>query len=360
MTKKSIIPFGPNHPVLPEPIHIDLEVQDEIVVGAKANFGFVHRGLEALCTERDYQDYVAIAERTCGICSFMHGMGYCDSVENMMQLEIPERANYLRCIWAELSRIHSHLLWLGLLADAFGFESLHNHSWRLRDKVLDIFQMTTGGRIIFSVCKIGGVKRDMSSEQLRFIEKTLAELKVDMKGIQAVFLQDRLVRTRLDGQAHMSKEMAIDFGTVGPFMRASGVNWDMRQTGYAIYDQLDFEPVVRTGGDSYARVDCRIEEISQSCDLISQMIRQMPEGDIDLKQIKGNPKGEWMTRFEQPRGEAIYYTMGVGKKNLARMRIRTPTIANLPAICECLKGTPAADVMVAILTIDPCISCVDR
>ena len=146
MAKQSIVPFGPQHPVLPEPIHLDLVLEDEVVVKAVPSIGFVHRGLEKLVETKDYKEYVYIAERVCGICSFGHGMGYCQCIEKIMNVEVPRRAEYLRTIWMEMSRVHSHLLWLGLLADAMGFESLFMQCWRLREKILDMFDATTGGQ----------------------------------------------------------------------------------------------------------------------------------------------------------------------------------------------------------------------
>ena len=135
--KISIVPFGPQHPVLPEPIHLDLVLQDEKVIDALPSIGFVHRGLEKLVEKRDFQEFVLIAERTCGICSFGHGLGYVEAIENIMDLQVPERAKFLRTMWAELARMHNHLMWLGLLGDAFGFESLFMETWRLRERVLD-------------------------------------------------------------------------------------------------------------------------------------------------------------------------------------------------------------------------------
>ena len=138
MANRSVVPFGPQHPVLPEPIHLDLVLEDEKVVEAIPSIGFVHRGLESLVKNKDFNDMVYVAERICGICSFGHGMGYCDAVEHIMDIEIPDRAKYLRTILFEISRIHSHLLWLGLMADAFGFESLFMESWKIREKILDM------------------------------------------------------------------------------------------------------------------------------------------------------------------------------------------------------------------------------
>jgi ech hydrogenase subunit E len=166
MGKRTIIPFGPQHPVLPEPIHLDLVLVDETVESAIPRIGYIHRGLEKLVEKKDFQQYTYVAERICGICSFMHGMSYCMAIEEIMEVKVPERAEFLRTIWAELSRLHSHLLWLGLLADAFGFESLFMQSWKMREQILDIFEETTGGRVIFSVCDIGGVRKDIDADTL--------------------------------------------------------------------------------------------------------------------------------------------------------------------------------------------------
>ena len=180
MAKRSIVPFGPQHPVLPEPVHLDLVLEDETVVGAIPSIGFIHRGLEKLVEKRDFKQYVYIAERVCGICSCGHGMGYCESVEHVMGIEVPKRAKYLRTIWMEMSRVHSHLLWLGLLADAMGFESLFMESWKLREKILDMFDATTGGRVIFSVNCVGGVLKDMDSAMLAAIARTVDDMEAEM------------------------------------------------------------------------------------------------------------------------------------------------------------------------------------
>ncbi len=359
MGKRTIIPFGPQHPVLPEPIHLDLVMEDEVVVEAIPSIGFIHRGLEKLVEIKEFTEYVYVAERICGICSFMHGMGYCQSVERGMELAIPRRAEYLRTIWAELSRIHSHLLWLGLLADAFGFESLFMHSWRLREKILDIFEATTGGRVIFSVCKIGGVRRDVSNETLQSILKTLLDMEAEVKELTDVFINDYTVKNRSVGVGVMTKQEAHDLGAVGPMGRASGLIQDMRLLGYAAYNDLDFAPIVETTGDSYARTVVRIREIFQSVDLIKQAIAKIPDGEVAVP-VKDVPRAENFERLEQPRGEVIYYTKGIGTKFLERVRVRTPTFANIPPLLHCLKGCDLADVPVIILTIDPCISCTER
>lgn len=360
MGKRSIIPFGPQHPVLPEPIHLDLVLEDETVIEAIPSIGFIHRGLEKLVEKKDYVEYVYVAERICGICSFMHGMGYCMAVEEMMQIKPPDKAEFLRTFWAELSRMHSHLMWMGLLADAIGFESLFMHCWRLREEILDIFDMTTGGRVIFSVCKIGGVRKDIDAEKLKKIEDILNRIEDSIKEITNVFTRDQSVSHRLSGLGILSKQDAFDLGTVGPMARASGIKTDMRELGYAAYGHINFEIATEKEGDCLARVKVRIREVFESVGIIKQCIALMPKETIIDVPVKGNPDGEFFARLEQPRGEVLYYLKGNGTKFLDRMRVRTPTFANIPALLHTLKGVELADVPVLVLTIDPCISCTER
>ncbi len=359
MAKKSVVPFGPQHPVLPEPIHLDLVMEDEEILEAIPSIGYVHRGLESLVEKKDFKEMVYVTERVCGICSFMHGMGYCNALENIMEVEVPERGKYLRTIWCEMSRLHSHLLWLGLLADAFGFEALFMQTWRIREKILDMFEISTGGRVIFSVNTIGGVLKDMPEDMLRSFEATLDGMAAELKESTDVFLNDYSVKSRLCEIGILSKEDALRLGAVGPMMRASGIEIDMRKTGYGAYSDLDFKIITSNECDSYARCKVRIGEIFQSVAIIKQAIAKIPNGDISVP-VKGNPNGEYFMRVEQPRGEAFYYVKANGTKFLDRMRVRTPTFANLPAMLETLKGAQYADVPILILTIDPCISCTER
>jgi ech hydrogenase subunit E len=359
MTKRTIIPFGPQHPVLPEPIHLDLVLEDEKIVEAIPSIGFVHRGLEKLVEKKDYVDYVYVAERICGICSFIHGLTYCIAIEEIMKIDVPIRAQYLRVIWSELSRLHSHLLWLGLMADSFGFESLFMQCWRIREEILDIVEKTTGGRVIFGSAKVGGVRRDIDRSTLEGIVKKMKAVSADIRKMASVFLNDSSVRHRLQGIGVLSKEQAWQLGAVGPTLRASGVAQDMRKLGYAAYKEIEFEPIVESAGDSFARCVVRINELYQSVDMIEQAVAKIPDGPIDIK-VTGTPNGEFFARTEQPRGEVIYYAKADGAKFLQRLRVRTPTFANLPAIVKVLAGHELADVPVLILTIDPCISCTER
>ena len=359
MPKQTVIPFGPQHPVLPEPIHLDLVLEDEKVVDVLPSIGYVHRGLEKLVEKREFPEYVYVAERICGICSFIHGLAYVQGVEAIMNIEVPDRAEYLRTIWSEYSRLHSHLLWLGLFADGMGFESLFMNSWRLREKILDVLEGTTGGRVIQGTCKVGGVRRDIAGETLDRMIKDLEEMQGELKDVTNVFLKDSAVKHRLKNVGILTKKEAYELGAVGPTARGSGVDIDLRKTGYAAYGKLNFEPVVEAGGDCYSRCSVRVKELFTSIDIIKQAAKKIPDGPIETK-ITGNPDGEYFSRVEQPRGELVHYVKGNGTRHLARSRVRTPTFTNVPPLVKMLKGCELADVPMIVLSIDPCIGCCER
>jgi ech hydrogenase subunit E len=276
-----------------------------------------------------------------------------------MNIEIPPRAEFLRAFWGELSRIHSHTMWLGLAADAIGFESLFMLSWQLRERVLNIIEETAGGRVIFGSCKVGGVRKDITADKLKAIQQELESIRKEYKSLAHVFLNDYTIASRWSDVGNVTKEEAYQLGAVGPTARGSGLTQDMRLLKYGAYEQLDIEPIVETGGDCYARAVVRIKEVYQSFDLLTQIIQKMPAGDIDVK-VKGNPDGEYFSRVEQPRGEVIYYIKGNGTKFLDRFRVRTPTFANLAPLLKMLEGCDLADAPAIILSIDPCISCTER
>ncbi len=360
MGKRTIIPFGPQHPALPEPIHLDLELEDEKVLRAIPSIGYIHRGLEKLVDHNDFQTMSYVMERVCGICSFGHSWGYAAAVEGLMEIDVPDRAEYLRTIFHELSRIHSHLLWLGLLADAMGFESLFMNCWRLRESILDIFEKTTGGRVILSFTKIGGQFRDVPKESISEIEATLKSMRKELQTIMSVFLDDASVRNRMCGVGLLSRKEISELGAVGPVARGSGVNNDVRCLDIGRYKELGFKPIMETTGDCYSRCKVRMMEVFQSIDLILGAIGMIPEGPISTS-FKGNPPiGDFIFRLEQPRGEAFYYVKGNGTKNLDRARVRTPTNANIPAMVKVLQGCDLNDVTMIVMTIDPCISCTER
>ncbi len=381
MSRQTVVPFGPQHPVLPEPVQLKLVLEDEKVVSVLPAIGYCHRGVEKAGEINDIHQNVFLVERICGICSFTHALCYCEGIEKIMGIEVPTRAKYLRVVWSELHRIHSHLLWLGLLADAFGFESLFMQIWRYREMVMDVLEKTSGHRFIVSTCIVGGVRRDIGDEDLDGILSTLKELEKGLDKVASVIYKDYTIRKRCIGVGVMSKEQAIQLGAVGPTARGSGVAQDARMLGYAAYADLKFEPVVETAGDSYARAVVRLREVYQSIDLVRQAIDRLTAGEVAadgapvrvwrestagapssdiVAKVRGFPNGEVISRVEQPRGECFYYIKGNGTKNLERLRVRTPTYANIPTLLVTLPGCNLADVPIITLAIDPCFSCTER
>ena len=354
-----LVPFGPQHPVLPEPLQLRLELSDEKVISALPVIGYVHRGLERLAEQKDFIQDTYLIERVCGICSFIHSMTYCMGIEEMMNIPVPPRALYLRTVWSELHRMHSHLLALGLLADAFGFENLFYTLWRIREEIMDAMEATAGGRVMLGSCCIGGVRKDIDAQQAQFVLDKLRNVERALKRPAEVLLGDYTVKQRLVGVGVLEGKKAYELGAVGPSLRGSGVLRDHRMTGYAAYGELDFEPVVEQDGDCYARTKVRVGELYQSIKLVRQALSKLPVSELKTP-FKGNPQGEVAVRAEQPRGEVLYYLRGNGTDKLERLRIRTPTFANIAPLLTMLVGCSLADVAVIILSIDPCVSCTER
>jgi ech hydrogenase subunit E len=357
---RTVIPFGPQHPVFPEPIQLKLECEDEKVVGVTPAIGYIHRGIEKACELNAFRKNIFLVERICGICSVQHALCYCEGIERLTGVSVPTRARFLRTAWAELSRLHSHLLWLGLLCDASGFESLFMQVWRARETIMDILEMTSGHRVITSVCLIGGVRKDIDKAMAQTVTEKLTQFKEMMdKTVLPTILKDPTLKRRTVGLGVLSEEQARKAGAVGPVLRASGVASDIRMTGYAAFKEVGFEPIVENAGDCYARTMVRVREIYQSVELVLRALAMMPNGEI-LVRSDSYPSGETVSRVEQPRGELLYFIRGNGTNNLDRCKIRTPTFANIPALLLMLPGCELADVPVITLSIDPCIACTER
>jgi len=252
------------------------------------------------------------------------------------------------------------MLWLGLFADAFGYESLFMQCWRARELIMDINEIIAGHRVIQSTCTIGGLRRDIDTELAKTINRKLTEFRSIYDGqIYKNMIHDTTLKQRTVGIGVLTREQAQATGAVGPVARASNLAIDIRQTGYGAYAKLGFSPIVEKGCDCYARMMVRLREVHQSLDLIANAMSSAPSGEVAVK-VVGFPKGESMFRTEQPRGELLYYIRGNGTKNLDRVRLRTPTFANIPPLLAMVPGCQLADLPTIVLSIDPCISCTER
>lgn len=354
----TIVPFGPQHPILAEPIRYLLALEEETVVGVEYEIGYLHKGLEK-AMENDYIRDIYVAERICGICSCVHSTTYVNAVEKMAGIQVPERVKFVRTILLELERLHSHLLWLGIVAESIGFQNLFMLCWRDREIVMDIIEALTGNRIHISMNTVGGLRKDISPGGLKFMLGKLDRFAESVKKIENSLYNDYTILKRLRGVGYLTKEDCDRFCVVGPNARASGCCTDSRMDGYEAYEMIDFSPILKAGGDNLDRVVIRIDEVLQSIGLIRECVRLIPEGDIG-ERYKRRVDGEAIFRCEAPRGELFYYVKGNGSKKLERVKIRTPTLANLATMEKVILGLEFADVPATALFFDPCMSCQDR
>lgn len=356
----SRVPFGPYHLALEEPLRVDLEVEGERVKSARVRIGYVHRGIEWILQRRRWFEGLRIVERVCSICTQAHSQCYAQGVEELAQVEVPERAKWIRMIVAELNRIESHLLLLGVLAHKAGFDTLFMYTWYARESVMDALEILTGNRVQYAINVLGGVRRDIDQKVAAAIEGKLSAALKLLDRYRKVFSGDRSLKSRLTGVGVLTKSDALKFSVVGPVLRASGVEWDIRRRDpYLAYDQVDFEVVARDEGDAYARMAVRLEEVYESARIITQALRSLPQGALSTP-LEGVPSGSVVSRVEAPRGELLYFIASNGGETPSRVKIRTPTLPNVRVLEHILPGYQVADVPIIVGSIDPCISCEDR
>ena len=355
------VPFGPQHPALKEPENFTFEIDGDIVVAVKPRIGYNHRGIEKAFEQRTYIQNLYLAERICGICSDAHTTCYTQAVESLLGVEAPPRARYIRVIVAELERIHSHSLWLGIAAHEIGFDTLFFYYWRDREVVMDLLESISGNRVHYAMNTIGGVRRDISPEKASMIKKGLDFLEERMKRYIEMMKTDQTVLKRTEGVGVLKRRDAIDLCAVGPTLRASGVKNDVRADDpYAAYDEIPFNVVTHDGGDVLSRILVRCEEILESIEITRYALDHMPEGMTRVRVPMAVPPGETVSRVEAPRGELIHYAKSNGTARPERYKVRSPTLGNIPALCKMLIGCHVADIPIILAGIDPCFACMDR
>ncbi len=355
------LPVGPQHPLIKEPISIVLDLQGEYVTSAQVEIGYVHRGLEQLLQRRSYAQGVAVVERICGICSHAHTTAYCQCVETLLGLEVPSRALTIRTLLCELERLHSHLLWLGVLAEAIGFSTIFMYAWREREHVLDLMEMISGGRIAHGANVIGGVREDLSPDQIDAARERLQGLRAHLSIFVDLVERDRSFHQRTQGIGHLTLDTARAYGVVGPIARASGSTMDIRRDApYAAYKWLNVPVATTGGGDVLARAWTRVEEIRHSVALCEQLLVDVPDGPLSVRMPRRVPAGEAITRVEAPRGELFYYVRSDGTDSPARVHVRTPTLPTLLVMEVLLPGLQTGDVAAVVAGSDLCMACADR
>ncbi len=358
---KMTIPIGPQHPLLKEPLRLNIEISGEQVLGSVLRLGYVHRGIEKLAQTRNYHQNVPLIERVCGICSYVHTTTYCRAVEALLDLEIPERAHFIRALMIELERVHSHLLWLGILAKHIGLDMVFMHTMHDRESILDIMEALSGGRIAHAVNQIGGVRFDIKKEHGAMIAATVKKLNEEYEELLDILEHEPSLKARTKGVAPISAEDAKKFCVVGPVARASGIDVDMRRDDpMPPYDQLEFQVITHVDGDAWARTYVRLQEIRQSLHLCDQIIDKISEGPTSVRARRKVPPGEVVMRSEAPRGEVFYYLRSDGSEYPARLKIRTPTLPVLGILPQELSEIHVADIPVVLAGVDLCVACADR
>ena len=354
-------PVGPQHPALKEPEFFSFDVDGEKVISADIRLGYSHRGIEKGCEERNYIQALYLVERICGICSHSHATVFAQGVEELIGLEVPKRALYLRTIVGELERIHSHLLWLGVAAHEVGYDTMFMYSWRDREIVMDLLELVTGNRVNYSMNTIGGVRRDLTRDQGQKLKEGIDALEKKTLYYKNVGIQEKTFMMRVKGVGVIPKDVTEKLAACGPTARGSGVALDARRDDpYAAYGEIPFEVVTSEKCDVLGRTLVRVGELLESYKIIRYAIDNLPEGPIAVKAPRKVPEGEVFARYETPRGELVHYIKSNGTERPERVKVRAPSLGNVLPVKYMLEGYSIADIPIILAAIDPCFSCADR
>jgi membrane-bound hydrogenase subunit alpha len=368
------VPIGPTHPALKEPILFTFKMNGEQVEEVDFAPGKAHRGVEWMGMRRNPVQIVHLTDRICGICGVSHTLAFARTVEQIAEIEVPERAHYVRTIIAEYERIQSHLLWAGVAAHELGFDTLFFLAWRVREESMDVIEYLTGNRVNYGIIQVGGVRRDFTKDQFPRIEASLQYYEDLLGKMLKLFLEDKTIQMRCRHTGVMTQKEALELCTVGPTARASGLNMDVRQDSpYSAYGDLDIKSVLphhylgETKGDVYDRIIVRLLEVKQSVEIIRRCLDQMPTGEViwekkypKLLAVLKKVEGEAVARVEAPRGECLHYVRMNGNSNPEAWKVKASTYSNQMSWLKILKGEQIADIPIIVASIDPCMSCTDR
>ena len=354
-----IVPIGPIHPALKEPIRLKLQTEGERVVKAEIEYGYVHRGIEKIIEGQTWQRGIYLSERVCGICSYEHTQTFAETIERISGVMAPPRAQFLRVIANELDRIQSHFLANSTFFKSLDHETLFMHVLELREYAMDSIELLTGNRVNMGWNVVGGVKMDADE---RHFEPILENLKIIEEGFERtreMYAEGPALALRSKGVGVMTKKEAIKGRAVGPIGRGSGLKHDYRQDHYTYQDYFDFKTIWRKEGDNYARTLNRFDEIPESISLVRQAIDNIPKGDIRTPVEIKSGYGQW--RNEAPRGEVTYMIETNGNL-IKHISIRTPSITNMDSCAKyMIRDVPSiADAVATYASCDPCVACAER
>jgi NADH-quinone oxidoreductase subunit D len=363
-TSELVINMGPQHPSTHGVLRVVLRLDGERVVGADVVIGYLHRGIEKLCEHRDWQQIVLITDRMDYVAAASNNLGYCETVEKLMSLEVPRRAQYIRTILAELQRIASHCLWLGTHAMDMGAMTVFLYTFRERELILDLFEEYCGARLTYNAMRIGGLPLDIPPGWDRKVLEFCTILETKIVEYEELLTHNRIWLERTRNVGVIAGAEAVALGLTGPVLRGSGVARDVRKDEpYAAYADFEFDVPIGTAGDTYDRYLVRMEEFRQSVRIIRQAVAGLPEGPIvgKVPRLIKPPAGETYHAIESPKGELGYFIVSDGKSNTPyRFRVRPPSFCNLQALPRLIRGHLIADVVALIGSIDIVLGEVDR
>jgi NADH-quinone oxidoreductase subunit D len=304
---------------------------------------------------------VYLVERICGICNACHAYGFVSAVEKILKTEVPPRAKYLRVVDLELNRLHSHLLTLGHAGLEIGYETLFQYFWRDREPIMDLIELISGNRVYASLMTVGGVRRDLKDSDIPQIKTTLENLRKKLPFYRQLYENEASIKARMQNVGVLKREDAIKLGVVGPVARGSGYDIDVRKDEpYEAYGEIPFKEIVYSSGDTLARMNVRMDEVEESINIIEYAVDHLPAGPFRVDVPRNVPAGEAVSRNEAPRGELFYYVKSNGTAYPERVKVRTPTFANIPSFLKTAIGGNIADVPPNFVSLDPCFSCTDR
>lgn len=361
--KEFVVNFGPQHPSTHGVLHLRVSLDGENIKKIDPNFGYIHRGVEKMCEGYTYPQILHLTDRLDYLSGTINRHAVCLCVEKGLQLEVPQRAHYIRTIFDELTRIASHLLAWGCMAMDMGSITAFVYGMRDREKIMDIFEETSGGRLMVNYNVIGGVAYDIHPNFRRKVKEFIPYMRKMLKEHHMLFTGNPIARGRMENVGYMSRETAISIGAGGPSGRASGWSNDIRKIEpYAAYDKANFQQVLRTGGLTFDRYIIRLEEIEESLKILEQLIDNIPEGDYaaKTKAIMKLPEGEYFQRVENARGEFDVYINSRGDKFPYRVKFRSPSLTLVHALQPTAVGSKVADLIMIGGSLDYVIPCIDR
>jgi NADH-quinone oxidoreductase subunit D len=359
---RTIVPIGPFHPLQEEPEFFKLHVEGEKVVDIDIEIGYNHRGIEKLSESKTFDQTVFLVERICGICSTSHPIACVQAIEDAGNIEVPERALYIRSIVGELERVHSHLLWLGLAGHFLGFNTVWMWAWKTREPILELCEYLMGNRNHYAMMKPGGVRRDFTDDMIAPSLKAVDDLMPDLDRFKGAVVDDPLIHARTKGVGILSKEDIKNFGALGPTARASGVAIDVRRDHpHAAYDLVDWDVITVEGGDVFAKAVVRVLEMYESAKILKQCFEKLKtvQGPVDSNP-KEVPPGEGIGHYEAPRGEVFHYVRSDGSNRPVRHKVRAPSFMNIATNKVAVIDETVSDATIILAAVDPCYCCTER